>query len=674
MKWVMNTRVGVFTAVLFLLANDVNAQKQAYIGYCYPAGGKQGTTFKIKVGGQRLLGLYGAVISGKGVKARLIDYYRPLSPQDVRLLREQLKRLNKKGAEKNETAARIKARIQARISEWTTRPANAAISEIAFFEVAVAPDAEPGEREIRLLTSRGISNPLPFYVGTLPEHTRKPMALSKAQVLGKEWQALRNRPASEVEVGITLPCTLNGQIASGEFNRYRFSARKGQKLVITTLARQLVPYIADAVPGWFQSVLTLYDSNGKEVAFNDDFRFKPDPTLLYEVPQDGNYVLQINDAIYRGREDFVYRITIGEVPFITSVFPLGRRAGTRVRVKMNGWNLEDTLLKLPPQHVGEGIYTLRAGNKKMVSNPVPFMVSDLPEVFEQEDNNGLKQAQKVKLPVIINGRSNRPGDRDVFRIDGRGGETIVAEVYARRLDSPLDSLLELTDENGRVLAFNDDHCDPGSGLNTHHADSYLIAKLPADGIYYIHLTDNTFSGGAAYAYRLRISHPRPDFELRSIPSRFNLRSKSVGAVTVYALRKDGFEGAIKLRIRCNATNIRKPVPIVIEGYAKVGKREITRTVVGAEDYMQAFLWRHMVPAKQLLAFVYNTSVQLPSNRLPPRNVEDDIKLVARKNDSKEKKQIINRMKQLRRLYEDWYFTDEYYQMKIAEYKAAYEKF
>ena len=35
-----------------------------------------------------------------------------------------------------------------------------------------------------------------------------------------------------------MPCTVNGPIASGEVNRYRFQARKGQQLVIATLARQ----------------------------------------------------------------------------------------------------------------------------------------------------------------------------------------------------------------------------------------------------------------------------------------------------------------------------------------------------------------------------------------------------------------------------------------------------
>jgi hypothetical protein len=37
--------------------------------------------------------------------------------------------------------------------------------------------------------------------------------------------------------------------------------------VITTLGRQLIPYIADAVPGWFQGVLAVYDAKGKQVAF-----------------------------------------------------------------------------------------------------------------------------------------------------------------------------------------------------------------------------------------------------------------------------------------------------------------------------------------------------------------------------------------------------------------------
>ncbi len=326
------------------------AQANPHIGFVYPAGGQQGTTFQVRLGGQRLIGLKGAVVSGGGVRAELIEYRRRLSNQDRRLLQEQLKDLRKKlpkkkpakgkkpaakpepsmmmemmsqgmmgeqkgvkdatPAAKDKATQELMARVQTRLSEYCNRPADASLAEIALVKVTVAPDAKPGRREIRLVTYRGVSNPLVFYVGQFPEVARKSMKTQPFQVLGKEHLAQRKRPTEEEEVRITVPCTMNGQIASGEVNRYRFNARKGQRLVISVAARELIPYIADAVPGWFQPVLTLHDANGDEVAFNDDYRFKPDPAILYEVQKDGEYELSIIDAIYRGREDFVYRIKI----------------------------------------------------------------------------------------------------------------------------------------------------------------------------------------------------------------------------------------------------------------------------------------------------------------------------------------------------------------------------
>ena len=78
----------------------------------------------------------------------------------------------------------------------------------------------------------------------------------------------------------------------------------------------------------------------------DDFRFDPDPVLHYEIPKDGVYHLEIRDSIFRGREDFVYRISVGEQPFITSMFPLGGRAGDTIAAKVDGWNLPADTLRL----------------------------------------------------------------------------------------------------------------------------------------------------------------------------------------------------------------------------------------------------------------------------------------------------------------------------------------
>ena len=82
-------------AILVAAASSVWAQSQ-YIGYVYPAGGQQGTTFPIRLGGQGLVYASDLVVSGEGVSVRLVDYYRVLDNQELALLSQQLNELRKK--------------------------------------------------------------------------------------------------------------------------------------------------------------------------------------------------------------------------------------------------------------------------------------------------------------------------------------------------------------------------------------------------------------------------------------------------------------------------------------------------------------------------------------------------------------------------------------------------
>jgi hypothetical protein len=595
-------------------------------------------------------------------------------------------------SEKEVAKRNLIKRIQRRFAEDERTAAVRAHTELVFAEVTVDPDAKPGRREIRVITKRGISNALPFYVSQVPEVARKPMKTARKPVLGKEHLAQRKRPPDQQEYRITVPCTMNGQVAAGEVNRYRFPASKGQRLVITAKARQLIPYVADGVPGWFQAVLRLHDANGKELAYNDDFRFHPDPVLYFEIPEDGDYVLTINEAIFRGRESFVYRITIGELPFVTSIFPLGGRVGEPVKIEMNGWNLEKATLTPPPRDTKPGRHLIAATDGKLVSNYVPFALDTLPECLDNDANDEPSKAQKVTLPIIVNGRADRPGDWDVFEVEGKAGETIVAEVHARRLGSPFDSFLKVTGADGKVIALNDDHHDAASGLNTDHADSYLMVKLPADGKYFIHLGDTRRHAGKEYAYRLRISQPQPDFALRLIPSRICIRSKASANVTVYAIRRDGFDGPINLSfkdlpeglespgatlaankevvglaLKTSLDEMEKPVNVTVVGSAQVGDQQIVREAVPAEDRMQAFLWRHLLPAEDLPALVYNPSYQPPADRVrPPIRDEDRPKDVKRR---LKKSSVDGYLRQIEGLYQQWFFTDEFANRQIASIDA-----
>lgn len=717
-------------AVLTVLASVAQAQNQ-YIGFVYPAGGQQGSTFPIRLGGQSLLYASDVVVSGEGVTVRFVDYYRVVNNEEMNLLRQQLAELKKKETSVDEVMAAKMAffefpgfigpseepkaapadakkeapksdkelakqnlieRIERRFNEDERNPAVRSQTELVFAEVSIDPNAKPGRREIRVITKKGVSNALSFFVGQVPEVARKPMKTCQLPVLGKEFLAQRKRPAEEVEMQVSVPCTMNGQIAAGEVNRYRFQASKGQHLVISARARGLVPYVADGVPGWFQAVLRLQDANGKEMAYGDDFRSDPDPVISFDVPEDGDYVLTIHEALFRGRESFVYRITIGELPFVTSIFPLGCRAGEQAKIEMNGWNLEKFAMAAPPKDAKPGRYKVTATDGKLVSNELSFAVDTLPECLDKEPNDEPAKAQKVTLPVIVNGRADRPGDWDVFEVDGKAGETIVAEVQARRLGSPYDSFVKVSSADGKIIALNDDHEDAASGWNTDHADSYLMVKLPADGKYFVQVGDTRRQAGPEFAYRLRISQPQPDFELRLMPSRFCIPSKGSAAVTVFAMRKDGFDGPISLTFRdlpkglesggatlgakqesvglglkTTLAEMEKPVEVTVVGSAKVADREIVREAVPAEDKMQAFLWRHLLPADNLPVLVFNPGYQPPADRIrPPIRDEDRPKNVK---PTLQKSQVEGYLRQVEGLYQDWFFTDEFVNREIANVEA-----
>jgi hypothetical protein len=448
--------------------------------------------------------------------------------------------------------------------------------------------------------------------------------------------------AETVTLEVTLlPAAVNGQILPGEVDRFRFQARQGQRLVFAVAARALIPYLADAVPGWFQATIAIHDAKGRELAYADDYRFNPDPVVSCEIPADGMYTLEIKDAIYRGREDFVYRITAGELPFVTSIFPLGGTVGQPVTLVLQGWHLPRPSLDITEPSRGPGVFSLSVREQGVLSNPVRFALNSRASQREAEPNDA-SAAQTVTLPVVIDGRIDQAGDEDVFRFEGRGGDEVVAEVLARRLVSPVDSVLTLTDGSGRRLATNDDWDDKGSGLLTHHADSRLCVTLPADGTYFLRMADTQKRGGPDYGYRLQIGPPQPDFELRVVPSAINLRAGATVPVTIHALRRDGFGGEIVLglqnapagfalggaRIPAQQDSVRVTLtvpanaregarPLTVLGAATILGRDVVHRAVPADDRMQAFAYRHLVPARELRVSVAGRGSTLRLEERPP---------------------------------------------------------
>jgi hypothetical protein len=431
---------------------------------------------------------------------------------------------------------------------------------------------------------------------------------------------------------VPVPSIINGQIRPGDIDHFLFKANKGDSIVVDVGARRIIPYLADAVPGWFQAVVALYDEDGSEVAYQDDYKFNPDPVLFFDVPKPGTYTLSIRDSIYRGREDFIYRIAIGELPFITGIFPLGAQQGKAVDIALSGRNLPKTRLtgKLP--ETGFELRHVSVRKDGYRSNLMPFAIGEMKEIFEVEPNDTPDAAQLIEQPLVVNGRIQQVGDRDLFSFNGQEGDTVSIEIIARRLNSPLDSVITLTGPGMGEAVRNDDHVDKdkthlhlGAGLVTHHADSYLLHTLPATGSYFIEVGDTQSKGGHDYGYRLRVSRSNPDFKLYMEPSGLHIGPGGTAAFSVRALRQDGFGGKIQLdaaqlpegyemseavipgNSEMTRFTITAPwqvkgglVSPQITGTGTIAGKSVTHRAIAVDDQMQAFLYRHLVPAQELM--------------------------------------------------------------------------
>ncbi len=644
-----------YLGILFLIAPlCLHAAELPHIGYLYPAGGNSGSTFILTVGGQHLKDTIGVYVSGGKISAKVNGYSRELDQragnraknmkekmeaamvdeQDP-LVRKQMQRQIDDAMVVMATAKMEKMDQRKNRELFDKKQFNPQLADTLTLEVKIDADVKQGEYELRVVTTNGLSNHLMFNVGELKE------------VFESE---PNDEPSATIDKTSNLPLLLNGQILPGDVDCFRFYAKSGEDLVFRVQARALVPYLADAVPGWFQAVLTLYDAKGKEVAYVDDFRFDPDPVLICKIPADGEYILEIRDSIYRGRRDFVYRISMGRLPFIDHIFPLGGSENRKIPVQLYGVNLPQKNLMLKTGKNASGaIQKVTVGHGIKRSNSRPFSIDVLPEHFEAEPNNLPFQAQVVKDNIIINGRIGKPGDFDCFRLNGKKGERLTVEVMARRLDSPLDARLVLLDPEEHILSVSDDAVDRGAGLVTHHADSLLNIELPQTGSYIIRLDDLQGKGGHEYAYRLRIGKEQPDYSLRIVPSSISLPQNGCAQISLHALRKPGFTGAIKLNLKDAPNGItlssatipagkdkisatlfaadlepESMIGVEIEGTATVSNRTIIRKALPAEDQMQAFLYRHLVPAQELIIRIAEPMPVSVSLELPDSGIFDAI--------------------------------------------------
>lgn len=594
-------RVATLLIAVVVWCGDIAAQK-TNIGFVYPSGGERGSTTTISVGGQSIATATKVLISGEGVTAEII----PPSAD-----------------------APVQQKRKGRISDED----NLQIAQTLKIKVSIAKDAPLGIRDFRVVNNKGeVSNRLYFEVGEYPDYIEKEMnnSLDSANYVAK------------------LPATLNGYVEKsmvkgttesggggifaerGGQDFYSFDLKAGETFVAEVKAERFVPFLADAVPGWFQATVTLFDSKGNEVAYNDDHNLHPDPVLFYNIPKSGRYTLKICDAIYRGREDFVYRINVGAIPYVTSIYPLGGELGKETTVEVRGVNLggkKSTTLKIKPSKSGKISTTYRA-TSGYSSNEFYFESQE-----GRQEVTRSKDEQPLSGEIVINGQMLSAGEEHWYAVDISEKGNWAFDLMGRRLGSPIDAKMGLYDSSRKLIKEVDDIEDNREGMMTHHADPKLTHKFTSTGRYYIRVKETQNKFGEEYSYRLSIESVKPDFSLRISPATISIPQGGSSTVTIFATRESDFKGMIDLKIDGlpsgykvsqntkmfggmkrlqlfitapkDATVGQLDIKVIGESKLQNGTT-ITRVAEPAEEMMQAFYITHLLPTSAFRADITPT--------------------------------------------------------------------
>ena len=561
----MRNRRILLVIVSVLLTTTLYAQKLS-LGYLYPAGGEVGTTVVIEAGGLNINKATKVLFNSNGIKGE-IEYIKESAAE-----KKKRRRLN------DQSSPQLADRVKIHIS--------------------IAANVPCGLYDLRLQGPGGVSNMLPFEVASYPN------------LLEGGKSSLKKPNVVE-----SLPAVLCGYVTPGGVDYFKFTGREGETIVASVKARQLVPYIADAVPGWFQPVLRIVDSRGREVAYADDYHHNVDPVIITTLPKDGDYTLLIHDAIYRGREDFNYRIQLGTIPFVTGRYPAYGVVGKRIEQSIEGVNLGAAKAKV--KVVKEGYNHLSYTNATGTSNAVSFYA--LPKGVKLL-HSPQKMGELTPTTAIADSLTSKAKVKQ-YVVAAKKKEPVIVELIGRRNESRIDAVLRLKNQYGKVVATADDTEDPVQGLMTFHADPVLKYTPKKDEMLLLEVEDLHRGYGKEYHFLLRLHKQMPPFNAFVSPANITIpsggtatfrvdvpgRLKRPANLVVEGLPKGFTTSSLNIRggKRWNVS-ITAPVgaevkrfPIEVKMDYPNGDSRAQADVLPVDNMMQAFYYTHYIKAAEL---------------------------------------------------------------------------
>jgi hypothetical protein len=466
------------------------------------------------------------------------------------------------------------------------------------FTVHAGPEIPAGIYEARFAGRFGVSNPRRFEVSRFAE-----------------WILAPTNTLPERALLLPLDTIVNGRTENRMVHWFKFNARKGERIFVevetSEIDSRLVPDLA------------VLDQYHQELGTARRSGF-----LDFQAPSDGSYLLKLHDQLFRGGDEFVYRIRLASGPHLDFALPMALTRGGTNRTTLFGRNLPGSDLSeltgadghrlekldleivapsngsgsssrfpVRPGAVGIDGFLWQWSATNGVSNPLRFAFATMvPTVgfAARLESNQVPNLPRVALPVEFAGQFPRRGEASGISFEAHKGDVLWCELYSDRLGFPTDPFAviqrQLPGGDARAGAWVDvaelndlDEKIKDRELAGNSRDGSVRFEAPETGGYRVLVRDllHNSPNSPRYSYLLSLHRESPGFQLVSWPhpaARVDGNDKKIHPIATFlrrgetlplhvaAFRQDGFGGDIEVALLPGASGIS-----AIPGWIRAGQ-------------------------------------------------------------------------------------------------------
>lgn len=375
---------------------------------------------------------------------------------------------------------------------------------VNIFKVSIAPDAEAGVYDARVMSRLGVSSARAFSVGSLPEVTR-----TKAN--------------NTLETAMPLPVgtVCNATMTQRAVDFYSFQGVKDQPVAVDCAAA--------GIDSRLTPVLILADAKGADLKVN-----RTGGMIDFTPPADGAYIIKVSDLTYQGGARHFYRLALQKGPALP-------QPATQM-VSAMSW---------PPHGLAAQAATLEVepNHKEAQKITLPCDISGA--FFPAADVDTYEFTAKKGETWWVEVASERLGlNTDPF--------VLVQQVQ----DGKFTDVAELYDIAPPMKVTSNGYSYDGPPYDAGSPDVLGKFEVKEDGTYRLQVRD-LFGGTRSdpnNIYRLIVRQAAPDFALAAWAVHMTLRNGDRAALSkpmalrqgdarafeVVVQRRDGFDGEIEI--------------------------------------------------------------------------------------------------------------------------------